>query len=193
MQDQASDSKNFWNKVWRGEVEGNSYSNYVGYLFDDRRLTGKRVLDVGCGPAGDLVRICRDSGDTSYVGLDISEEAILQARKRFPEKSFIIGDAVKLPFKDNTFELVFSLDTLPILGADARRAMRELVRVSSDTIVFALALDPDPVGETITYPDGLRTVTFSRPEIDKMLANLKINVENEDLDLGRLYIEASKR
>lgn len=53
----------------------------------ERRVTS--VLDMGCG-TGDLYRSLRDRGWTgSYTGVDISDAAILRARRIGPEAEWI--------------------------------------------------------------------------------------------------------
>lgn len=63
-----------------------------------------KVLDVGCG-AGTLAHFWHEQG-YDVTGLDISDEALaLSSPKGFKR---IKGDVGKLPFADNTFDLVYS-------------------------------------------------------------------------------------
>ena len=51
-----------------------------------------------------------------YYGVDISKEVVKLARKNFrgrvDSRHFKYGDIRKLPFKDNTFDIVFSFGTI---------------------------------------------------------------------------------
>lgn len=51
------------------------------------------ILDVGCGP-GQFARLCVEEGH-SYVGIDFSQVAIEQGRKKTPEAIFHLVDVVK--------------------------------------------------------------------------------------------------
>lgn len=54
---------------------------------------GETVVDLGCGTATILEYL---PPDIEYLGVDISENYILAARKRFPTRRFFLGTAVDL-------------------------------------------------------------------------------------------------
>ena len=66
-----------------------------------------RILDAGCG-TGLLAKKLEKFG--VVTGIDISPEAILYAKKRGIRA--IKASVTKLPFKDETFDLVVSIDVL---------------------------------------------------------------------------------
>jgi SAM-dependent methyltransferase len=53
-----------------------------------------RVLDVGCGNGALYAALKDHAPQMDYVGIDFSEDAIRQARERFPEARFLVGDAL---------------------------------------------------------------------------------------------------
>jgi malonyl-CoA O-methyltransferase len=71
----------------------------------------KRVLDLGCGtgrPTLDLVKQCRRA---QVVGLDIAAGMLKVARRRQPwlkPARFVCGDADRLPFAAESFELLYA-------------------------------------------------------------------------------------
>ena len=91
-----------------------------------------RLLDVGCG-TGYFTRLLV-SGDenVSAVGIDMEEPFIEYAREKAEElglpAEFIIGDALALPFEDNTFDIVTSHTFLTSVP-DPEKAMSEMKRV----------------------------------------------------------------
>jgi SAM-dependent methyltransferase len=97
-------------------------------------LPPARTLDVACG-TGFLLRHLR--GDV--VGLDASERMLAEARRRAPTVRFVQGDALELPFEDDSFDRVFTsyfychLEDPERLGflSEARRVSSELVVVGS--------------------------------------------------------------
>ncbi|MEI7741499.1 MAG: class I SAM-dependent methyltransferase [bacterium] len=86
-----------------------------------------RVLDIGCGN-GRMVQTLKTK---RYVGLDLSPELVKRAQARFPEASFVVGDALKLPFSEASFEYILSIAVLhQIPGMEARnQALKEAFRV----------------------------------------------------------------
>jgi SAM-dependent methyltransferase len=77
------------------------------------RLSGKRVLDVACG-VGLGSRLFADRGSATVIAVDISFEAIRYGREHYPypEVRYCLGDASELPFPDQAFDAVISLETL---------------------------------------------------------------------------------
>lgn len=58
-----------------------------------RALPGQKIVDIGCGP-GSTVHLL--PAGVNYVGFDISEEYIADARSRYagdPDKTFLVGVA----------------------------------------------------------------------------------------------------
>ena len=67
----------------------------------------KKVLDVGCG-TGKLVRFLNGSGFFAN-GCDLYEDAIKIAKQKNKNKTFVKASATKLPFKNNSFDLLTAI------------------------------------------------------------------------------------
>ena len=79
-----------------------------------------KVLDVGTGTGLLAITFAENFAHTEVIGLDLSEEALEVARENARERkifnvSFKKGDAEDIPFKDNTFALVISSNTLHLV------------------------------------------------------------------------------
>jgi SAM-dependent methyltransferase len=66
---------------------------------------GERILDVGCGTGQLTAEIARCGAQV--VGLDNSADMLADARKNFPELTFVPGDAARFDFPE-PFDAVFS-------------------------------------------------------------------------------------
>jgi len=119
------------------------------YVYKELRNCGK-ILDVGCG----IGSFEQNLPSLSIVGLDISEEMLEEAKKR-SNKTFVLGSAEHLTFKDSAFDAVFTVTTLEFLD-DYPRAVKEIARVTRQYgKILAMMLNPDSeyFKEEIKKPD----------------------------------------
>ena len=80
-----------------------------------------RILDIGVGTGEMFYKIISLNKDGYNIGLDISPSMLIKAKekligKRYSKNDFILGNAFLLPFKDNSFDYIFSsyvFDLLP--------------------------------------------------------------------------------
>ena len=91
-----------------------------------------KILDIGCGKGYLLFDFLKIIPNAEIYGLDISEYAIKNAKEEI--KPLIHhGNATDLPWEDNYFDLVISINTLHCLEAyDLEIALREMERVGKD-------------------------------------------------------------
>ncbi|MFZ1936101.1 MAG: class I SAM-dependent methyltransferase [Thermoguttaceae bacterium] len=90
------------------------------------------VLDVGCGCGGDVRELTQLHYDPEkIIGIDLLPERIRAAEKLWPRTRFILGDASRLEFADDSFDLVFESTMFATLPDDVLSAAiaREMVRV----------------------------------------------------------------
>jgi SAM-dependent methyltransferase len=93
----------------------------------------ERVLDVGAG-TGELTRVLREECPGTVVALDADAGLLSQ----IPDPR-VRGDATRLPFEEDTFDLVVCQALLVNLP-DPALAVREFVRVSRGVVA---AIEPD--------------------------------------------------
>jgi len=122
--------------------DGDRKVGYGGYKYDGRWRTvadpivehynlkpGDRILDVGCGKAFLLYDFTQAIPGVEVTGIDISEYGIAHAKEEV--RPFLQAcSATELPFADNSFDLVISINTLHNLYCfELDRALREIERV----------------------------------------------------------------
>ena len=90
----------------------------------------KSFLDVGCGKGFMLYDLKSKIKGLKLKGLDISKYAIKNSKKEI-KLNLIVGNAKKLPFKDKSFDIVVSINTVHNLKKnDCAKAIQEIQRVS---------------------------------------------------------------
>ena len=108
--------------------------SYVWRAGQDRRLqfirehvdlTGRRILDIGCG-VGTYVRAFRQFSEDVY-GIDIERDRVLEAGKTLPGVLVAVGE--HLPFPDNTFDVILLNEVIEHV-TDDRHTMEEACRVT---------------------------------------------------------------
>jgi 23S rRNA (guanine745-N1)-methyltransferase len=84
---------------------------------------GTAILDVGCGEGTYLGGIARERSVEAH-GIDLSASAADLAARRFPEITWIVGNADRfLPWAPESFDLVLSIDAR-LNPAEMRRVLK---------------------------------------------------------------------
>jgi len=95
--------------------------------------SGSRVIDIACGKGSSAIYLAQNWG-CSVVGVDIAEDLIQVARDTARQKglngkvTFQVGNAMDLPFQDNSFDVALSQAML-VLVEDKVRTIKEAHRV----------------------------------------------------------------
>jgi pseudaminic acid biosynthesis-associated methylase len=119
------------------------------------------ALEVGCNVGDNLRALSELIGAETLAGVDVNEGALATARTSLPEADLRHIAARELPFKDNSFELVFTAMVLIHQPDDTLQAvMREIVRCSSRLVLSIEYESPEHVD--VPYR-GHRGALFKRP------------------------------
>lgn len=122
---------NQWNKVSKERFWGNFFDSrfFVAYIISKKKTDS--ILDVGCG-AGILLN---QSSSEFKVGLDLAFDSLQMAKSLNPNLQLICGDAVNLPFRNNSFSTILAVQVLvqlKLLGLNWPKAIEELNRVGKE-------------------------------------------------------------
>ena len=91
---------------------------------------GSSLLDVGCAKGFMLYDLMALVPGIKLAGIDVSEYAIENAKEEV-KPLLRIGSAEALPFEDNSFDVVMSINTVHNLEeAECAKALQEIDRVS---------------------------------------------------------------
>lgn len=131
-------------KQWAFDYwDGDRRINYGGYKYMPGRWApvgqamidhygikpGDKILDVGCGKGFQLYELTQLCPGVEVYGVDVSPYAIDLAKEEIKDR-VQVANATALPFPDNYFDFVFTLNTLHNLhNYDLDKALREIERV----------------------------------------------------------------
>ncbi len=99
------------------------------------------ILDVGCGEGFTLNYLQKHKIGKRLEGIEYSDDAITLGKKLYPSLTFKKGNIYKLPYKDNSFDLVVCTEVLEHLD-NPRKAYKELIRVSKRFILLSVPNEP---------------------------------------------------
>lgn len=76
-------------------------------------ISGKDVLEVGCGRGGGASYLARYHNPKTYVGVDLSEKGIQFCNAHYdaPNLRFVRGAAESLPFDDEQFDALVNVES----------------------------------------------------------------------------------
>lgn len=123
----------FGSKEFFDEVERHRYQEYAPWMpkvmgFNEH--DGESLLEVGCGMGTDLLQFAR--GGAICTGVDLTPRSIETSKHRFKlygvPGTFAIADGERLPFSDNSFDVVYSNGVLHHTP-DTAGAVQEIHRV----------------------------------------------------------------
>jgi ubiquinone/menaquinone biosynthesis C-methylase UbiE len=147
-------------------------------------LAPTRTLDIACGTGFITQHL---SGEVT--GLDQSDAMIAIAGGRIPGATFVVGDALNLPFADGAFDRVFtSYFYCHLEEQDRLRFLAEARRVAPELIVLgsrALPDEPRAQWQERVLQDGTRWEVYKRVfDPDELSAELG----GEILHLGHWFV-----
>jgi SAM-dependent methyltransferase len=145
----------YWSRV-ADEIRGRGPGNYVAGDDDPYHrykrakflkrflstldVTGLRVLELGCGPGGNLLELVRRA-PTALTGVDISASMLALAAQALAQAGIPVElkktDGQRLPLEDRSVDLAFTVTVLQhnVDPAMFSRMVEELGRVTAGRIV----------------------------------------------------------
>lgn len=110
IQEQTKDFYNKYNYPNGGRGRKEYWKNKITCFFNPELLKDIKLLDVGCGN-GLITNVYSDLGSRVYA-IDQSLTSVRETKRKYPQLIVKQGDALKIPFDDNTFDIVTSIGVL---------------------------------------------------------------------------------
>lgn len=116
----------------------NFFRTLLGLISEEKV---ESILDVGCGEGFTLNRLKKHGIGKRLEGIEHSIGAIELGKKVYPDIKIKQGDIYKLPYQDNSFDLVLCTEVLEHLD-NPSKALKELIRVSNKYLVISVPNEP---------------------------------------------------
>ncbi|HUK43224.1 MAG TPA: methyltransferase domain-containing protein [Candidatus Bathyarchaeia archaeon] len=171
---------NEWAEAGRGEEMEHHHINITQQTLALMKLKpGEKVLDLGCG-AGWASRLLAQlvgggARPGQVVGLDVSDEMIRRARANsadFDNVLFVVGSALQIPWEENFFDKVLSVESFYYYG-DQDRALDELFRVLA------------PRGELYILINLYKDNPYSQRWVEELKVPVQMRSEQDYIELLR--------
>ncbi len=143
---------------------------------------GMDLLDVGCGPGTITLGLAQAVAPGHVTGIDHDAPHVEAARTRaaalgIANVTFEVGDALRLPFEDGTFDVVFENDVFTHLSQRAEPAAAEVYRVLKPGGIFA-ARDVDVAAVVWGH------ATYAIEQLDRLMISWQQS-RGSNVTLGR--------
>lgn len=131
------------------------------------------LLDVGCG-AGLYCAVLESADWITYEGADFNEFMLSKARELFPGIAFHFADARKMPFGDDSYNVVLAGAMLEHIK-EWQDALREMCRVAKSHLILhrtllTLGNKRTRIERQIAYDEDVWRVYINRSSLEKQLA-----------------------
>ncbi|MEM2838814.1 MAG: class I SAM-dependent methyltransferase [Thermoplasmata archaeon] len=169
----SNDQREVWDKLYerKGELWSRKHDDWL------ESLDGESVLDLGCGTGKSI-----DGLKGHIVGVDHSLAALRLSKRRYESVDFLAADSARLPFKDDSFDLIRSsylfghLDERRI--ADTINEISRVLKKSGRLAVEVFSVNDERSGRgrpvsknTYCDGDGILKRYFEPSEIDDMFSD----------------------
>jgi len=134
------------------------------------KFSGDSVLDVGCND-GELVNYLGSIGKRA-AGIDIDENLIAKAKRKYPHIEFKVASAESIPYNDDSFDTCVAWNLLEHLEDD-KKGFTELLRVARKNVILTIPREDEisiPSGVTYRhYIDPTHKHYYSEKDIKKLI------------------------
>lgn len=141
---------------------------------------GKDVLELGCGSGVQSKQLSNLGLDV--VGIDISPNMVLEARKRAPKANFLVGDIATVRFSSASFDGIYARASLLHIPKDMiPKVFESINKMLRDGGIFYLAVkEGKGEGEIEDVRHGVNVKRFFsffvKEEIEKLMEEASFKI-----------------
>ena len=134
------DKYNSGNPVYK-KLMNNFFSNLLADIVRENKKD-VRILEIGCGEGLLACEIKKRFPDMIYIGIDINDEIISEARKTCPNTMFEVGSIYELnKYNSEEFDYVIVSEVLEHIE-EPNKALDEIHKLNSEKFIFSVPNEP---------------------------------------------------
>lgn len=161
----------------------------------------EHMLDIGCGGGANVLRLLERSQNGKAYGIDYSPLSVELSRETCARQiesgqaHITQADVCKLPFEDNTFDIVTAFETV-YFWPDMPAALCEILRVMKPGAIFLICNEANgstaEMREQAEAIDGM--TMYTADELEKLLLECSFTIETvqDTAEKGWLSLIAKK-
>lgn len=191
MTEVADNPRGFWGKKMLNKMN-DRHKGLIKWGLSGIDIEKYRdILDIGCGSGNSLSMMYHKNKKAHFFGVDYSKDSVKMAKKNNKDAithrhmQIIHGDVCDLPYKDNSFDLIISVESF-YYWKNHKKAMKEISRVMKKNGNLAIILEahkdiPDPE-KYDEIKEMLDMVIPGQEDLEKLFADagLSLTVEKKD-------------
>jgi ubiquinone/menaquinone biosynthesis C-methylase UbiE len=168
------------NGVSTGIKMNNTNSNMINCTLETLKITdNETILEIGPGNGQHLSQLMSVAKNIQYYGVDVSETMITEAKKinapfvALGKTSFLHSDGQLIPFPKNTFDKIFTVNTI-YFWVNPNQYMAEIIRVLISGGTFSIAfVDKESMKKMPFSQHGFQLYDLER--INTFLSQFKLS------------------
>ena len=147
--------------------------------------TGKRILDIGCGPGRDANYFSEKGFDV--VGIDLSSELLRIAKENCPKAEFYLKDMRKLDFEPNSFDGIWACASLlHVPHKDAYQTLKgfnSVIKKGGLMFVCVLEGKGEKMEKNSTFQEHSRFFAYySNDSIESLIRSADFKIIKKDIE-----------
>lgn len=152
------------------------------------QLKFNNCLDVGCASGYMVSQISGIFPNAKYYGIDIYDKAIEYAKNKYLNIEFIVAPANKLPFKNNSFDLILFYETIEHVE-EPQECLNEIKRVLKKEGTLILTMDSGSLLFRLVWFvwektkgkiwQGAHLHPFHHTELEQLIQNSGFKIRNK--------------
>jgi ubiquinone/menaquinone biosynthesis C-methylase UbiE len=168
------------NGISTGIKMNNTNSNMINCTLETLKITdNETILEIGPGNGLHLSQLMSLAKNIQYYGVDVSETMITEAKKinaqivASGKASFLRSDGQLIPFPKNTFDKIFTVNTI-YFWENPNQYMAEIIRVLISGGTFSIAfVDKESMEKMPFTQHGFQLYDLER--INTFLSQFKLS------------------